>query len=353
MKPENKFKPIAFLVHAAEMCNHYKSVWRLLGRDEFDTVLHGTVSEIAESRSLIESMGYTCYESKTIIDNSHKYDIVVSNHSMFDYGDKPLIHAIGDRQVRFMYALGKEKHNFSDWNKHYDLVLCFGPWQADRMNDLYSVATFQMGYPRYDDYFRELDCKNIYSAELGLEPDKKTILWLPTWLELSSLALYSDVMSTLCEKYNVIVKTHPLSATSEPDVLERLKQYHFTTVITDVYDNIKLFRCADFVVCDYGGTPFGAIYLDKNLLLLDIQDAEKNELTGAGSPDVNLRSDIVHLDYSSRYRLPEMLLDETIWDNQKRVRQHLRRKYFTASYGFSAEMAIVALKNIEHLIKQR
>lgn len=346
------FRKLAFFVHTAEMCNHYQSVWRILGQDGFDVVLHGTASEMAESRAFIGRMGYTCHNSGYVLKSGHYYDIVVSNHSMFDHGRQPLIHALGRYQVRFMYALGKAKHNFSSWNSHYDLILCFGPWQAERMKECCSAVTFQMGYPRYDDYFLQPDLQNVCPADLGLDPDKKTVLWLPTWLELSSLPLFADAMSALCDQYNVIVKTHPLSAKNEPDVLQALRQYPFTAVITHVYDNLALFRCADFIVCDYGGTPFGAIYLDKNLLLLNVPDAAGHELMGKKSPDIELRQNIVHLDAADRWQLPELLQDDALWASQVPVRRQLRHCYFAASYGFSAELAVLALQNIESLIRQ-
>lgn len=346
------FRKLAFFVHTAEMYNHYRSVWHLLGPDGFDVVLHGTDSEIAESRALIGEMGYTCHNSGVVLRSGHHYDIVVSNHSMFDHGSQPLIHALGRRQVRFMYALGKARHNFSSWNQHYDLILCFGPWQAERMAECCSAVTFQMGYPRYDDYFRQPERQHFCPPTLGLDPDKKTVLWLPTWLELSSLPLFADAMSALCAQYNVIVKTHPLSTSTEPDALQVLQQYPFTAVITHVYDNLTLFRCADFVVCDYGGTPFGALYLDKNLLLLNVPDAAGNALTGEESPDIELRQDIVHLDASARWQLSELLQDDALWARQEQVRRQLRHRYFTPSYGFSAELAVLALQNIENLIRQ-
>ena len=346
------FRKLAFFVHTAEMYHHYKSVWRLLGLDGFDVVLHGTESDIAESRALIGGMGYTCHDCGVILRSGHYYDIVVSNHSMFDHGNRPLIHALGRRQVRFMYALGKAKHNFSSWNQHYDLILCFGPWQADRMAECCSAITFQMGYPRYDDFFRQPELQHFRPTELGLDPNKKTVLWLPTWLELSSLPLFADAMSKLCDHYNVIVKTHPLSASVEPEVLQMLQQYHFTSIITYVYDNLALFRCADFVVCDYGGTPFGALYLDKKLLLLNVPDAVDDVLTGEASPDIELRQDIVHLDASDRWKLPELLQDDALWAAQEPIRRRLRHRYFSASYGFSAELAVLALQNIESLIRQ-
>jgi CDP-glycerol glycerophosphotransferase (TagB/SpsB family) len=321
-------------------------VWSLLGQNEFDVVLHGTDSEITESRALIGGMGYTCHNSSVVLQSGHHYDIVVSNHSMYAYRGQPLIHALGRRQVRFMYALGKAKHNFSSWNQHYDLILCFGPWQAERMAECCPAVTFQMGYPRYDDYFRQPELQHLSPI------DKKTVLWLPTWLELSSLPLFADAMSALCAQYNVIVKTHPLSASIEPEALNVLQSYPFTAVITHVYDNLALFRCADFVVGDYGGTPFGALYLDKNLLLLNVPDAAANVLTGAASPDIELRTDIVNLEASARWQLPELLQDDAIWTHQALVRRQLRHRYFAPSYGFSAELAVLALQNIESLIRQ-
>lgn len=346
------FRPIAFVVHAAELFHHYQPVWRLLGDDSFDLVLYGTDLERAQSRALADAAGYRYFESFNIINAGHRYDVLVSNLSMFDHGDQPLNKALGNIQVRFMYALGKAKHNFSSWNSHYDLILCFGPWQAERLKQCCDAVTFQMGYPRYDEYFRNPSLIGVAPPGLTLDPAKKTVLWLPTWLELSSISRYADAMAALCSDYNVIVKTHPLSVEYEPEVLAILDRYAFTAVIVTVYDNLNLFRCADYVVADYGGTAFGAVYLDKNLLLLNVPDAGQDALTGDDSPDILLREEIVNVDEQDRWKLPALLADETLWAAQAKVRRSLRHKYFVNSYGFSAEMAVMALCNIETLLKQ-
>lgn len=346
------FAQVAFFVHAAEMFNHYQPVWRLLGDEAFDIVLHGTDHERHDSRVLAEQAGYRCFDSEAVIEAGQCYDIVVSNHSMYHHLDQPIIHVLGHRRVRFMYALGKARHNFSDWNSHYDLILCFGPWQAQRLKDCCDAVTFQMGYPRYDEYFRQPALIGAQPPGLSLDPAKKTVLWLPTWMELSSISRFADAMFALCAEYNVIVKTHPLSVEAEPEVLAILDQYAFTAVITTVYDNLALFRCADYVVSDYGGTPFGALYLDKNLLLLNVPDAESDALTGDDSPDILLREEIVNVDEHARWSLPELLADDALWAAQAKVRQRLRHTYFVNSYGFSAEMAVMALCNIETLLKQ-
>ncbi|MGN5151335.1 CDP-glycerol glycerophosphotransferase family protein [Aeromonas enteropelogenes] len=342
----------AFFVHTAEMVNHYKSVWTLLGKECVDILLWGAEEEIIESRKIIEGLGYSCYTTEEIISSGYQYEVIISNHSMVYHEGKPLIHVLGKRRVRFMYALGKAKHNLSDWNNHYDLILCFGPWQDKQLKKICNAVTFQMGYPRYDEYFTLNGGQSHICDELGLDKSKKTILWLPTWREISSLPLYADVMCALCDEYNVIVKTHPLSARAEPEILKIFEKYDFTKVITHVYDNLKLFQCCDFVVCDYGGTPFGALYLDKNLILLNVPDAEKNELTGEGSPDIDLRREIVSVNVSERWALPNLLNDELLWEAQREQRKKLRKVYFVPTYGFSSELAVLALKNIDVLLTQ-
>ena len=353
MTHNHNFGRLAFFVHTAEMFNHYQAVWRILGADGFDIVLYGSDKDRAESRALAAQLGYRCHDSSAVLQAGYQYDILVSNHNMFRHEKKHLLNSLlGHLQVRFMYALGKARHNFSAWNQDYDLILCFGPWQAERLRECCDAVLFQMGYPRYDDYFNFPELQNERPADLGLDPDKETVLWLPTWLELSSISRFADSMAALCPRYNVIVKTHPLSASAEPQALAILEQYSFTAVITHVYDNLSLLRCADYVVSDYGGTAFGAIYLDKKLILLNVPNAEQDSLTGEESPDVLLRQDIVNLDMDTRWQLPELLENPKIWAEQAETRQRLRRHYFAPTYGFSAELAALALQNIETLLKQ-
>lgn len=346
------FGKLAFFVHSAEMFNHYQAVWRLLGAANFDIVLHGNDKDRAESRVLARKLGYRCHDFTAVIEAGYQYDVLVSNHNMIRFEQQLLNGLLARRQVRFMYALGKARHNFSEWNQDYDLILCYGPWQAEQLRACSDAVIFQMGYPRYDDYFRFPEQQHDRPVELNLDPQKQTVLWLPTWLELSSISRFADSMASLCDRYNVIVKTHPLSVNAEPQTLAILDQYQYTAVITRVYDNLSLFRCADYVVSDYGGTAFGAIYLDKKLVLLNVPEADKDSLTGDASPDVLLRQDIVNLDEDARWELPAVLADDAVWTAQEKTREQLRRRHFAPTYGFSAELAALALQNIDTLLRQ-
>lgn len=343
---------IGFFIHTDEMFNHYQPVWKLLAENAFTIVLYGDEAMMQRCQSWADERGYFCVNYLDVIAMNFRFEVFVSNHAMMEYQGKLLNLVLGKKQVRFMYALGKAKHNYSSWNNTYDLILCFGPLQVEQLQACCKAICFQMGYPRYDDYFNSPELVGLQPPELGLDPLKPTILWLPTWLELSSLSHYADVMASLCDKYNVIVKTHPLTREQEPENLAILSQYQFTSVITEVYDNLNLFRCADYVVCDYGGTAFGAIYLDKPLLLLNLPNAKGNHLVGDDSPDISLREQIVNLDIAERWQLPSILLDTLLWQRQVEIRQQLRRRYFCPSYGYSSYLAALALVNIDSMLQQ-
>ncbi len=167
------------------MFNHYRPVWKELGRNNFDLVLYGDQLSRQLSREMAISEGYNVIDHEQVRDSAKKYPVFVSNHSMFEYKKKPINFWLGEKQVRFMYALGKAKHNFSSWNNDYDLILCFGPYQAERLRQCCSATVFEMGYPRYDSYFTDNLNKNNISQALGLDKNKQTIVWLPTWKELS------------------------------------------------------------------------------------------------------------------------------------------------------------------------
>ncbi|MEO3678965.1 CDP-glycerol glycerophosphotransferase family protein [Rheinheimera sp. FR7-31] len=348
---EYPYAPVGFFIHTAEMCHHYQPLWLLLGVDGFDVILHGSDEDKEEIRKALATHGYRSYDSLDIIHSGYRYPVVVSHISMHGYNKKPIIHALGIRRVRFMYALGKAKHNFASWNNDYDLILCFGPWQARKLSQCCNASIFQMGYPRYDAYFKMPQEAAQLPSGRTLDPGKKTILWLPTWKELSSLPYFVDVMGSLSQHYNIIVKTHPLSAAAEPEKLAHLSSYNFRSVITQPFDNLQLFRLADIVICDYGGTAFGAIYLDKPLLLFNLPNPEQDPLVGSDSPDVLLRQHIVNIDASERWQLQDIIEDQAIWRKQRAVRQELRNYYFLPSYGFSAVLAFHALQNVENIIR--
>lgn len=331
---------IAFLVHLAEMVNHYRDVWRQLQHDDLVVILAGEPAQRAQTAELAQGEGLACVQLEDALASGRRYPVLVSNHPLDPSGSVPLIQRLGLRNVRFNYALGKSGWNLRDWNALYDLILCFGPYHVQAFAS-FPGRKVEVGYPRFDRYFNEPVDKRALVRELGGDPDIPTIVWLPTWKEMSSVGLYDEVISGLTRKFNVMVKLHPLMVSEEPERVRRLKAHPYTALITDSYDNLNLFRIADLMLCDYGGSPFGAIYVGLPFLLLDVPEAANDALAGQDSPDIALRQ------HMPSTRSPAQLLaaleDPRVWDLASPTRQALRDFYFAPLQGHAARTAAQAI----------
>jgi len=208
----------------------------------------------------------------------------------------------------------------------------------------------EVGYPRFDTFFELAPRRRVILESLNGDPGKRTVVWLPTWKNLSSVGWHDAAVAALQDRCNVFVKLHPLMSQQEPDKVAALRSMGFTQVIADSSDNIPLYVVADWVLCDYGGPAFGAIYADRNLLLLDVPDAEGDEMLGEASPDILIRQVIPHLGPGSADAMRKVLDDAPLWDEQRRVRRELRGAFFAPHFGYSAAVAAQALLHAERLV---
>lgn len=331
---------IAFLVHLAEMVNHYRDVWQHLPKDESIVILAGEQGQRMQTEALAQRENLACIHVEDVLATSQRFSVLVSNHPLDPSGPVPLIRRLGVRNVRFNYALGKSGWNLRPWNDLYDLLLCFGPYHVQAFA-AFPGRKVEVGYPRFDRYFNETVDKRALVTELGGNPDIPTIVWLPTWKEMSSVGTYDEVIANLTGKFNVMVKLHPLMVTEEPHRVQSLMTHQFTTLITDTYDNLNLFRIADLMLCDYGGSPFGALYVGLPCLLLDVPGAAGDALAGDDSPDVTLRQ---HLPSVQRPQdLLAALEDPRVWDVASPARNMLRNYYFAPLQGRAAQTAADAI----------
>lgn len=360
--PENSQKTISlpiihrtgFLLSDFSLINHYKNVWDLLPAGSFDIILHGEAIQLYENSIKTGSNIFSKWQCKItttseLHNSNRKYQYVVSNHPVCTF-QTPLIKTIGKFNIRFMYAAGKSKWNLASWNNLYDVILSYGPYHAEAFKKCSEAIILQIGYPRLDEFFTQKIKINQLCARYNCNPTKKTVVWLPTWKTLSSVGLFDEEIFSLTDKYNVVVKVHPLMYGSEPERVAALKKYPFTDFIFDNSDNQPLYQLADYMLFDYGGPPLAGIYTDKNMLLLNVPDANKNELTGDDSPDILIRKNIVNIDAGTG-KIASLLADESIWEKQRGVRQTIRSIYFAPYYGFSSIVAANALLNLDNILR--
>ena len=336
-------KRLGFLLHSLELLNHFGSVLDLLPPGSFDLLAYGEEVSL-DGLNAASRWGCAVRSAQDVIGAGDRYVWLVSNHPIV-LGDQPLITQLADNNARFMYAAGKSGWNLRSWNELYQLILCFGPYHAEAFASVSQARIVQMGYPRFDRYFNETPHREALCKRFRCDPDKKTVVWLPTWKALSSVGLFNKEVSSLGSDYNVVVKVHPLMATQELDRVLALARYRFTAMITDASDNLPLYQLADYMLFDYGGPPMAATYVDKNMLLLNVPNAEQDEFTGADSPDILLRNHLISVNRGED-RIAGLLKDESVWAAQAEPRRMLREKYFAPNYGNASQIAATTLQSL-------
>ena len=341
----------AFLVHTPEIANHFAPIWDALAPRPFDVLLHGNAT-LPDNMSA-DRWPVRLRHVSEVLKQRDQYEVFVSNH-VVDLNvrkwrrKRPLISLIGRTNLRMMYAAGKSGWNMSEWNTLYDGVLCFGPKHAEAFSNRFNLPVVQMGYPRFDRFFNDPPDLEALRRQFGCDPARPTIVWLPTWKALSSVGHFNAEIAALRSDFNVVVKVHPLMPQDEPERVAALFGLGFNAVITDATDNVPLYQLADFMLFDYGGPPFAGIYTAKRFVLLNVPGAERDELTGADSPDLLLRRDLVNVDPGSG-RLIDILGCEAGWDRHAAASDRLRAEYFAPNFGTSAAVAAEAILHREWL----
>jgi hypothetical protein len=397
-------RKLAFLVHEPTLWTHYSAVWAKLDRGTFVLVLTNRFRPpagrkpdlgVADFLGRVQAAGYeTVWADETIRDGI-RYSHVVSNHKMRGDSAQPaprrvramyaLDHAlkrginracralgqperfgfhgfapkqywplqIGDTQIRFMYGADVgEGWSLAPWNAIYDAFLCHGPNDAQQLAKRFKGRTFQMGYPRYDGYYApDLDV-SAEAREFSIDPSRKTLLWMPTFGKgACSIPHFARALAPLRERYNFIVRPHPLSFRKSPDEIALLRSLGFLLDNQPARDMNKLLKLADVMLCDYGGSAFGAVYLRKRMVLLEVPGA-RDWYTVRNASNLELAQHYPAFGPDRADEIGALLDDEVFWREQAASAAPLADKYFADFRGHSAQRAAGILSNIDALLAQ-
>lgn len=165
------------------------------------------------------------------------------------------------------YGYAKEPHNYGPWRALADVCMTYGPYATDKISPF--TTAISTGNPRYDLWHEDafhLKAKIKHSSRI--DPSKKTILYLPTWGELSSVDEYLESIYDLTAKYNVIIKMHHNTELLEYSRKEKLSNYPVIHYGAND-DLLELLSVSDIAISDYSGAIFDAIYCQKPVILLN------------------------------------------------------------------------------------
>jgi len=174
--------------------------------------------------------------------------------------------------VMVQYGYAKELYNFGEWRRAADLILSYGPYANQKFSHL--TSSIAIGNPRYDDWlspeFRRVSKSRISDK---LNKNLKTIVYAPTWGDLSSVKDWLDSIIALSTIYNVIVKAHHNSIR---DKEIKSSQFPPNVQFLPHEDLFSLFCVADVVISDISGAIFDALLCEIPVVLVSPRDLNKS-----------------------------------------------------------------------------
>ncbi|MBQ9536231.1 MAG: CDP-glycerol glycerophosphotransferase family protein [Desulfovibrionaceae bacterium] len=213
----------------------------------------------------------------------NKFDVIVAQ-TVF-----PGIQQISNSKIVFLqYGYAKEPHNYGAWRSLADLNLSYGPYATQKLQ--YFSPVVESGNPEHDNWESAIfQADNKKQLSQYLDPNKKTILYAPTWGEISSIDLYLDNIIKLSDDFNLMLKIHHNSDIIENKCKEikNKKNIKIFGANDDIY---SLLTVTDLMISDYSGAIFDALYCKIPIILLDLKDIFNSPKLDKDSIEINKRS---------------------------------------------------------------
>lgn len=338
---------LAFLFHTPDVYFHYRPVLDLLPQESFDIILPDDPPPYL--LDIMAAQDYRFAYISELLAAKTMYKYLISDHLFLH--DYKLPQELAVKQIRFFSELGYDRLELGNYNRLYDMVICFGPYQEKRLNFCRKTRFAQVGWPRYDVWhqFPEIDREGLLDR-LNCDRYRPVVTWFPTYGELSSIEAYAATIGRLSERYNIIVKPHDYTILEEPERIEMLKKLKVQSVITEPFDDLQLYFISDTILADYGNTGFGAVFTEHKLVLLDMPDAYAHEFTGMGSSDIILRNYYPSVDPGDNPDVLIRLIEGDTYQVDKVRLSRLRDRLFVSMHGRAAQNTANILKALEQYI---
>lgn len=257
-------------------------------------------------------------------------------------------------KIQLTYGAGKELNMVRVSRGIFDCILSYG--ERDHALASYYTKSVIVGNPRFDPWFRgEITRADVADIANRLDPAKKTLLYLPTHSDLSSVDALADELQKLTSEWNVIAKMHYFTPREESARVARMRASG-AIVCGDDVDLVRLLSVPDVVLSDNSSAIFDAILADKPVLATDFLDVDyldethKNPrtyrrgaqpaLTYSGSIEQTIKKEkrvpTIASPESLRAGLEEALRDD---ERYRGERAKLRRELFAFNDGACAARA--------------
>lgn len=261
-------------------------------------------------------------------------------------------------KIQVTYGAGKELNMVRPSRALFDVILSYGP-RDHALASMYTTSVI-VGNPKFDPWFNGTIPSLPVNISRSIRPQKKTVVYLPTHGDLSSIDTIAPQLHQLTEEYNVIAKPHYLSLREETKRVDMLSGGTIA-VVDDSIDLLSLLAVADVVVSDNSSVIFDAILADIPLVVADFWDAKKLDVDHRTQPYLR-RGRTIPVTYSGSIeqeikrtgkvvtfsRADEMKekIDEALKNDllYKEKRKKIRDELFAFNDGACAERAAHAIQ---------
>ncbi|MFI3245856.1 MAG: CDP-glycerol glycerophosphotransferase family protein [Ferrimonas sp.] len=268
---------IAFLVWNKFQINHFSKLFHLFDDVTLIIERRDANDEMFTPEELASIKINKLYVHKNKIKNIDGLFDMIFCQTVF-----PQIEHITKSKIAMMqYGLAKENHNYGTWRSFADVIFSYGDYSKEKLS--YFAPSFNVGHPNAI-YLNDEEKKSL-KINMPLDLTKKTILYSPTWGDLSSFELFFSEIEYLGAEYNVILKLH--HNTMVPDFI------HGANVINATDKSLcDLIQISDLVISDYSGAIFDAMFFHKPIVLCQHLKINENEKVGFDSAEFYMAKEI-------------------------------------------------------------
>ncbi|MBL7004929.1 MAG: CDP-glycerol glycerophosphotransferase family protein [Gammaproteobacteria bacterium] len=222
------------------------------------------------------------------------------------------------------------------WRKIFDIYFCHGIYDEKIIKAKFKNKEFvNIGYPRYNGLQSHYSSKKLINEEFNISDNKdKLIFWIPTDIKLkeeslSNILLWAPIVSKFTNNYNIIVRPHPKTIVTHPEIVDILIKFGFHVDLQEDRKLGLLYQAADLVLADYGGSVLSAIYLQRPLLLLDlpVEYSYRDGQIKGRSLDQIAREDLISISYEEKEKISDFE-ERALSDNNMRSIKEKKYEYF-------------------------
>ena len=200
-----------------------------------------------------------------------KADWVIFGNHFFDV---KTLHKVS-KTAQFGHAIGIKKSYYTKSRTPMTVRFIEGKRRLEIIKKMYPEGDYVLtGFAKLDPLYNN-EVQGLDLELTGLDPDRKTILYAPTFYP-SSIELFSDQFPFDFSEYNIIVKPHYFSLTKKKYIAQRDKFNTWKNRYSNIYiaslnehSLLPFMKTADILISEASSSLFEFAALDKPVVWCD------------------------------------------------------------------------------------